>query len=62
VLVLGSSKSSSPMALYDARRDAMGAGARGEIYGRNVWQAGDPVAVSHARRQIIHASVVAAAL
>jgi DhnA family fructose-bisphosphate aldolase class Ia len=41
---------------------AMGAGARGEIYGRNAWQAGDPVAVSRELRQIIHVAVVAAAL
>ena len=56
VLVLGGSKSSSPAALYDATRDAMQAGAHGVIYGRNVWQADDPVAVSNELRKIIHSS------
>lgn len=56
VLVLGGSKSSSPAALYDATRDAMQAGAYGVIYGRNVWQADDPVAVSNELRKIIHSS------
>ena len=54
VLVLGGSKSSSPTALFDTTREAMQAGARGVIYGRNVWQADDPVVVSRELRQIIH--------
>jgi fructose-bisphosphate aldolase, class I len=54
VLVLGGAKSDSPTALYDATRDAMRAGAKGVIYGRNVWQADDVAAVSSELRTIIH--------
>lgn len=54
VLVLGGARTNSPEALYDATRDAMRSGARGVIYGRNVWQAADPVAISKELRKIIH--------
>jgi DhnA family fructose-bisphosphate aldolase class Ia len=56
VLVLGGAKSASPNALLDATRDAMAAGAHGVIYGRNVWQADDPVAIASELRQIIHSA------
>jgi fructose-bisphosphate aldolase, class I len=54
VLVLGGAKSNSPEALLSATRDAMAAGAKGVIYGRNVWQADDVVAISRQLREIIH--------
>jgi len=60
VLVLGGVKSDSPTAFIEATRHAMDAGARGVIYGRNVWQADDPVAISHQLREIIHGNLVAA--
>lgn len=56
VLVLGGAKTSSPDALLDATREAMAAGARGVIYGRNIWQADDPVGIASQLRQIIHDS------
>lgn len=54
VLVLGGPKTDAPTALLDATRGAMEAGARGVVYGRNIWQADDPVAVSRQLREIIH--------
>jgi DhnA family fructose-bisphosphate aldolase class Ia len=54
VLVLGGAKSGSTDSLISATRDAMEAGANGVIYGRNVWQADDPVAVSEQLRSVIH--------
>ncbi len=54
VLVLGGAKSSSPDAVLSATRDAMAAGAKGAIYGRNVWQADDVVGISRQLREIIH--------
>jgi DhnA family fructose-bisphosphate aldolase class Ia len=58
VLVLGGQKSDSPAALIDATRDALDAGARGVIYGRNIWQADDPIAVARQLREIIHGNLV----
>lgn len=54
VLLLGGSKSSDPEALWQGTRAAIDAGAKGVIYGRNVWQHDDPVAVSQRLRAIIH--------
>jgi DhnA family fructose-bisphosphate aldolase class Ia len=54
VLVLGGAKSGSPDAILSATKDAMAAGAKGVIYGRNVWQADDVIGVSRQLREIIH--------
>jgi DhnA family fructose-bisphosphate aldolase class Ia len=54
VLVLGGPKTNAPGALVDATRDAMAAGAKGVIYGRNVWQADDPFGISRQLREAIH--------
>jgi DhnA family fructose-bisphosphate aldolase class Ia len=54
VLLLGGSKSNDPEALWQGTRAAIEAGAKGVIYGRNVWQHDDPVAVSARLREIIH--------
>jgi fructose-bisphosphate aldolase, class I len=54
VLLLGGSKSADPSVLLDGTRAAMAVGAKGVIYGRNVWQADDPVAISRSLREIIH--------
>jgi DhnA family fructose-bisphosphate aldolase class Ia len=59
VLVLGGQKSDSPVALIEATRAALDAGARGVIYGRNIWQSDDPVAISRQLREVIHGSFVA---
>lgn len=56
VLVLGGAKTDAPGALLEGTKTAMEAGARGVIYGRNVWQADDPVAVAKQLRQIIHST------
>jgi DhnA family fructose-bisphosphate aldolase class Ia len=57
VLVLGGPKSDDPRALLDATQVAIDAGAKGVIYGRNVWQADDPIEVSRQLREIIHGGV-----
>jgi DhnA family fructose-bisphosphate aldolase class Ia len=54
VLVLGGVRSSNPDAVLDATRDALRAGARGVVYGRNVWQADDPVLMCGLLREVIH--------
>lgn len=54
VLLLGGTKSDNPEALWQGTRAAIEAGAKGVIYGRNVWQHDDPVAVSQRLREIIH--------
>ncbi|MGH2560375.1 MAG: class I fructose-bisphosphate aldolase [Thermomicrobiales bacterium] len=54
VLVLGGPKTDAPTALFDDTRAALEAGAKGVAYGRNIWQADDPVAVSRQLREIIH--------
>jgi DhnA family fructose-bisphosphate aldolase class Ia len=54
LLVLGGARMDSPDALYDMTRDALGAGAAGVVYGRNIWQADDPAKVGAAVRAIVH--------
>lgn len=54
VMVLGGAKLDSPEALYDMTRGALGAGVAGVVYGRNIWQADDPVEVADAIRSIVH--------
>jgi DhnA family fructose-bisphosphate aldolase class Ia len=54
VLVLGGAKAPTPEPLLAATRGAMAAGAKGVVYGRNVWQADDPIAISRQLREIIH--------
>lgn len=56
VLLLGGSKSDDPEALWTGTKNAIDVGAKGVIYGRNVWQTDDPVAVSRRLREIIHGS------
>jgi len=60
VLVLGGPKTDDPAGLITATRDAMSAGARGVVYGRNVWQADDPPAISRQIREVIHGPMVPA--
>jgi DhnA family fructose-bisphosphate aldolase class Ia len=57
VLVLGGVRSSDPVVVLEATRAALDAGARGVVYGRNVWQADDPVAMCGQLREVIHGSV-----
>ena len=57
VLVLGGVRSSDPQVVLEATRGALDAGARGVVYGRNVWQADDPVAMCGQLREVIHSSV-----
>lgn len=53
-LVLGGAKSDSLDALYTATEQALEAGARGVIYGRNIWQADDPQGVASQLHTLIH--------
>lgn len=54
VLVLGGVRRPEPEALYEMTEAALGAGAAGVVYGRNVWQADDPVAVAERIRSLVH--------
>lgn len=54
VLVLGGPQAESEEQLLDDTRAAIEGGARGVVYGRNVWQADDPPAISTRIREIVH--------
>jgi DhnA family fructose-bisphosphate aldolase class Ia len=54
VMVLGGAKLDSEDALFDMTREALSAGASGVVYGRNIWQADDPVKMSAAIRDLVH--------
>jgi DhnA family fructose-bisphosphate aldolase class Ia len=59
VLTLGGSKS-GPDEAVEAARGAIEAGARGLIFGRNVWQADDVAGMSARLREVVHGAPVAA--
>lgn len=59
VLVLGGSKSADMDALWRGTQTAIDAGAKGVIFGRNVWQQDDVTAVAQRLREIIHGAPVA---
>jgi len=61
VLVLGGVRSSSPDIVLEATRGALAAGARGVVYGRNVWQADDPLVMCGLLRDVIHDPAVGSA-
>jgi DhnA family fructose-bisphosphate aldolase class Ia len=54
VLVLGGPRMDSEEELLSATEGAVSVGARGVVYGRNVWQADDPVELSRAIRKLVH--------
>ena len=54
VLTLGGARDASEEAVVEAARGAIEAGARGIIFGRNVWQADDPVRMSASLREAVH--------
>ena len=54
VLTLGGAKGTSEEAVLEAARGAIEGGARGIIFGRNVWQADDPVRISSSLREVVH--------
>ncbi|MEJ7819815.1 MAG: hypothetical protein WKF44_05875 [Rubrobacteraceae bacterium] len=56
VLTLGGAKGGSTEAVLEAARGAIQSGAKGLIFGRNVWQADDPIAMSAALREAVHGS------
>ena len=58
VLVLGGAKTPTPEPTLEATRGAIEAGAKGVAYGRNVWQADDPLAIARQLREIIHGQLV----
>lgn len=57
VLVLGGVRSSDTSVVLEATRGALDAGAKGVVYGRNVWQADDPVLMCGSLRDVIHERV-----
>jgi DhnA family fructose-bisphosphate aldolase class Ia len=54
IVVSGGPKMPALKDVFRMTYDAMQAGATGVTYGRNVWQAEDPVAVIKALKHIIH--------
>ncbi len=54
VLTLGGAKGASEEAVVEAARGALEGGARGIIFGRNVWQAKDPAKMSALLREAVH--------
>ena len=54
VLTLGGAKGGSEDEVVENARGAIQAGARGIIFGRNVWQADDPVRMSATLREAVH--------
>ena len=54
VLTLGGPKVGSEEDLVETTKGAMEAGAKGVVYGRNVWQADDPARVCNAVREAVH--------
>ena len=54
VLTLGGPKSDSEDEVVETTRQAMEAGARGIVYGRNIWQADDPARISASIREVVH--------
>lgn len=54
VLVLGGVRSADPSVVVEATQGALDAGAKGVVYGRNVWQADDPVGMCGMLRGVIH--------
>jgi DhnA family fructose-bisphosphate aldolase class Ia len=53
VLVLGGAKADDVGSLLEGTRDAVAAGARGVVYGRNIWQADDPALIAQRLRAIV---------
>lgn len=56
VLTLGGAKAESESDFLAATRGAITAGAKGVIYGRNIWQADDPRRIAQAIQQTVHGS------
>ena len=56
VLILGGPRVESEEELLQITREAMEAGVRGVVYGRNIWQAEDPQRISSSIRRIVHSS------
>lgn len=54
VLVLGGVKADTFAPVLEATRGALAAGAKGVVYGRNVWQADDTVEACRRLREVIH--------
>ena len=57
VLTLGGAKGGSERDVIEAARGAIQGGARGLIFGRNVWQADDPVKMAADLREAVHGGV-----
>lgn len=54
VLVRGGPKMDTPERVLRMVADALEAGARGVVFGRNIWQHADPVGMVRALRRIVH--------
>ncbi len=57
VLVLGGPRADSDDDVLESARQALESGARGLVYGRNVWQAPDPLALVRSLRALLEAGI-----
>lgn len=55
VLLLGGPRAASQRALAQTTSEALASGARGIVYGRNVWQADSPLAAARRLHDLVHA-------
>ena len=56
LLLLGGPKTDDLNALRQQTEDALSSGARGLVYGRNVWQAANPAETARALRELVHSA------
>lgn len=56
VLLLGGPKATDPAELLRSATASLSTGARGLVYGRNVWQASDPCATARELHDLVHSA------
>nr|WP_017201836.1 hypothetical protein [Microbacterium barkeri] len=56
LLLLGGPKTDDEEALRSSAAEALSTGARGLVYGRNVWQAADPAATARKLHELVHSA------
>lgn len=56
VLLLGGPKVDSEQGLIESSREALSTGARGLVYGRNIWQAPDPLRTARRLCELVHSA------
>src|SRR5690606_1730559 len=57
IMIAGGIRSDSTRATLESIKDAMTAGARGAVIGRNIWQHPNPAGMTRAISRIIHEDI-----